>query len=262
MIFPHKWMLKRPGYILPVFFLSLCTVYVTGQISVLETTAAALGGVYVTRSGFMSASHNQAGLGWIDDHSISLQHCSPFMKLGISSIAAQVKVQKGALGASISTFGITGLRQSSLWLSFGMKLSPDISAGLGMHFQTYSIPEKSFYHPGLGLALGIQGRINEHWVVGAHIQKMIISAGCSYSFFNTATWYSELHCRPGHPIQFGNGLEWKLHKILRLMIGINNQPFTWSAGLALDHHKWRVDLAFQYVTDTGIIPYTSFHHVW
>jgi len=268
MISPQKWMLKRPGILLPVFFLSLIPAAVTGQYHVPEPAVAALGGSYVARAGFMAASHNQAGLAWIETHSLSLQHSRPFMELGLSVLAAQIKDQRGGWGVVVSTFGITGLRQSSLWFSYGMNLSPFLSAGLGMHFQTFSIPEKSFFHPGLDLALGLQARLSEHWVLGAHVetknsrQSMLISAGCSYSFFKTATCYSELHIYPGQGIQLASGLEWDLRKKLNMLLGFTTQPITWSAGLAILHKKLVMQLAFQYITENGSIPHTSLHYVW
>jgi len=261
-------MLRRPGILLPVFFLSQFPARAEGQIAIQEASIAALGGAFVTRTGFMAASHNQAGLAWIEDHSITLQHSRPFLELGISVIAAQIKGQKGGWGTALSTFGITGLRQTSLWLSYGMRLSPSISAGVGMHFNTFSIPELSFYHPELDLAMGIQARINKHWVLGAHIatarsmESMCISAGFSYSFFETATCYSELHLRSGHRIQVANGIEWSLREKVRLMLGINNLPYTWSAGLAILRKSWVMHLAFQYISGSGTLPHTSFHYVW
>ncbi|MEN8203632.1 MAG: hypothetical protein ABFS28_13630 [Bacteroidota bacterium] len=268
MISPQTWMLKRPGIMLPVFFLSLFPVFITGQSVAQESSRAALGGTFVTGSGFMSACQNQAGLGWIEHHSLSLQHSRPFMELGVSVLAAQIKDPKGAWGTVFSTFGITGLRQSSVWLSYGMRLSPSLSAGLGMHFHTFSIPEKSFFHSGLDLALGLQTRISEHWVLGVHMatessrQSMCISAGCAYSFFNTATCYSELHIKPGQGIQLANGLEWSLRKQFSLMLGISNLPLTWSAGVAVLRQNWVMHLAFQYVTENGSIPHSSLHYVW
>lgn len=268
MISPQKWMLKRPGILLPVFFLSLLQVSVAGQDLVREPAVAALGGCYVARTGFMAASQNQAGLAWNETHSLSLQHSRPFMALGLSVLAVQIKGQRGGWGAVGSTFGIAGLRWSSLWLSYGKNLSPVISAGLGMHIQTFSLPEKSFYHPGLDLALGLQARFSELWILGAHVetknsrQNMLLSAGCSYSIFGTATLYADLHLMPGRRIRLSGGLEWDLRHTFSILLGFTNQPVTWSAGLVFPHKKLVMQLAFQYVPEQGSIPHSSLHYVW
>lgn len=268
MISPPRWMLKRPGILLPVFFLSLIPATGIGQYVVPESETAALGRTFVSRSGYLTAGHNQAGLGWTEFHSLSLQHSRPFMELGISVLAARVKTRNGALGMVVSTYGIKGLRQSSVWISYGMRLSPKLCAGLGMQVRNFSIPEKNFYQPGLDLALGIQLKLSEAWMLGAHVasesfrQRMCISAGCAYSFFNTATVYSEFHVRSEQHIQLSHGLEWAFQNSLSLMMGISNLPLCWSAGLAVQHNKWVIHLAFQYLTESGSIPYSSLHYAW
>jgi hypothetical protein len=268
MISPQLWKLKRPGILLPVFFLSLFPGSGAGQTPIPGSAVAALGRTFVSRSGYMAACQNQAGLGWAEVHSLSLQHSRPFMELGISVVAARLKLEQGALGLTFSSYGITGLRQSSMWISYGMKLSPQLSAGLGMQVQSSSIPEKSFYHPGLDLALGIQIKIPDRWVLGAHVasesfrQGMCISPGCAYTFFNTATLYLEFHIRPGQRIQLSHGLEWAIGDRISLMTGISNLPATWSGGLSVQHSKWAIHLAFQYISESGSIPNSSLHYAW
>ena len=277
MICPQLWSLKRPGFFLPVFFLSLFVRTVTGQFTGQEASVAAMGGTFIARSGYSCAIQNQAGLGWVKEHSVSLYHSRPFMELGISSVGLQVSTEKGAWGTCFSSYGIPGLRQSSLWVSYGMAITPVLSAGIGMHFWTFSLPEKKLYDPGSSLALGLQARINEQWVLGAHILHpadwndtasdhpdftMTISAGCSYSFFKTAIFYSELYMAPEKRIQWANGIEWNLRNSIRFMLGIHNQPFTWSAGISVIRKRYELQITFQYVTDTGTIPNTSIHYAW
>jgi hypothetical protein len=277
MVFPLLWMIKGPGFLLPVFFLSLFLGRLNGQIAGQEASVSALGGAFVSRSGYSCAIQNQAGLAWVDDHSVSLNHSRPYLELGISSIGLQVNTEKGALGTFFSSYGIPGLRQSSFWVSYGMTLTSVLSVGLGMHFWTYSLPEKMIHHPGISLALGLQARINDQWILGVHVLHprvwentvndlsslaMTISVGCSYSFFKTATVYSELHMAPGKRIQWASGIQWTIRRAIGFMLGIHNQPFTWSAGLTLVHKRCEMQIAFQYVTDTGTIPSTSIHYAW
>jgi len=91
MISPPGWMLKRPGILIPVFFLSLVYGPVIGQVQWPGTAAAALGNSYVCRQGYMCTIQNQAGLGFIEQSSISIQHGRPYLlkELGISSISGQ-----------------------------------------------------------------------------------------------------------------------------------------------------------------------------
>ena len=277
MISPHWWNLKRPGCFLPVFFLSFFAGIASGQVPVQEASVAATGGAFVARSGYSCALRNQAGLGWVKEHSVSLNHSLPFIELGISSVSLQANTEKGALGTIFSTYGIPGLRHSSLWLSYGMAISSRLSAGLGMHFWTFSTPEKKFFHPGISFGLGLQVKINEHWICGVHLlnpaswsdtssdlpnRKMILSIGCSYSFFRTATIFLDLRMAPENRIQWANGIEWSLRKTICFMIGIHNQPYTWSGGFSVEYKQYEIQIALQYLTDTGTIPYASFHYGW
>jgi hypothetical protein len=278
MIFPQQCIVKRPGLFFPVFFLSLFTMQVSGQLLWQESAVAALGSAYVTRPGYFTAGHNQAGLGWIENHSLSIQHSRPFIvkEFGISSLSAQMKINNGAFGATLSTYGLEGLRQTSSWLSLGIRLHPGITAGLGIHLWTWSIPEQILHHPGISFALGIQARISEHLMMGAHIlhplawtaaetlrQKwMTISVGLSYTFFGMATWYSEFHVLSEERVQLCNGLEWKIGDGISLFMGIHNGPFVYAAGIHVENARWSVQFAFQYVTDSGSIPQTSIHYDW
>ena len=175
MISPQKWNLKRPGLLIPVFF--LCLIPVSAQLPWPKASVAACGGCFVARSGYTNAMYNQAGLGWISKNSISLQHSLPFIisGLGISSVSGQIQVGEGAFGAAFSTFGIRGLNTSSAWVSYGMKLHPGITAGMGIHLWNYSIPEQVIFHPGFSCALGIQARINEKLVIGGHLLHPVYS---------------------------------------------------------------------------------------
>lgn len=277
MIFPQMWNLIRPGLVIPVFFLSLFPV--SGQIPWQEASVAAVGGSFVTRSGFTNARYNQAGLGWINRNSISLQHIRPFIidELGISSISGQVPAGEGAFGATLSTFGIRGLCYTSTWLSYGMKLHPGITAGLGIHLWNSSIPEQIIFHPGFSCAMGIQARINDKLVIGGHVMHpacwsadtqgqqmnfMVISAGCSYTFFQTATFHSDLHIMPESHIQMCQGIELELKDRIGINLGMHNRPFSVSGGIVVLHLHWTIHVAFEYMIDSGSTPSSSLTYVW
>jgi len=279
MISPPGWMLKRPGILIPVFFLSLLHATVSSQVQWPGTASAALGGAYVCLQGYMCSSQNQAGLGFIEQSSVSIQHSMPYLikELGISSFSGQFISGKGALGLALSTQGLSGFRQSSLWLSYGLRLHPDISAGVGIHLWNSTITEQFIYAPGISFALGLQVRIHEQWKLGVRLfhpavwssqsdqsreQFMAIEAGFSYSFFKVAWLYSELHIKPGASIILCSGIEWVLKQQIRLRTGINSRPFTFSWGISLRFTKWVAEFSFQYRTDTGLSPLTSMTYAW
>lgn len=274
---PRKWIFARPGFLIPVFFLS--QIPVSGQHPWHESTVSAAGGCYVSRHGMTDARYNQAGLGLINQYSISIQHAQPFVirEVGIASLSLQAPLGRGGFGATISTMGIKGFRQTSSWISYGLNLHPFLSAGIGLHFRNTSIREKVFFHAGVSCALGIQFKINENLMLGAHVmhpvawpdrypgtdnRQMMISAGVSYTFFRTATYHSDLHVWPSGYIQWSHGLEIFLKDSFRILLGIHNRPHTLSGGIQLKHQRWAVSIAVSYRFDTGTTPSSTLSYAW
>ena len=279
MIFPRRWKLKRPGWMIPVFFLLSAQASLSSQDIWQDASTAALGGAFVTRAGDACAGLNQAGLGRRKQHSLGLHHSRPYLlrELGQSSLSGQYLTGTGALGILLSTQGIKGLRQSSFWLSYGMKLTQDISAGVGIHLWNSSLPDQVFYASGAGLALGIQARIAPHWTLGAHVLHpaswnslslpnarpgMILSAGFSYIFLESVTLFSEIRAFHRLGIILVEGLEWHLNARASMRMGFSNKPTTFSWGISLLLRPWNIQFAFQYLNHSGMIPHTSLGHAW
>lgn len=279
MISPSGLNLKGPGKYIPVFFLCLLQTNLSGQVQWPGVASGAMGGSFVCLEGPMCSGQNQAGLGFTECSSISLQHGRPFLlkELGITSISGQFRGGKGALGISFFTLGFNGLRQSSLWLARGQKLHPHISAGVGIHFWTSSIREQAFYAPGISFALGLQIRIGEQWRLGAHLShpaawsqlpessakgSMTIESGCSYSFFDVGRLFAEVHVMPGTPIIFCGGAQWMLNRRIVFRTGLSSGPYTFSWGISFRLKNCISEFAFRYRSDAGLTPLSALSYEW
>jgi hypothetical protein len=279
MISPPGWIVRRPGLLIPVFFLSLVHATVSCQEQWPEASSAALGGCYVTMQGFSCATLNQAGLGFIEQSSVSIQHSIPFLiiDLGLSSVSGQFKTGSGAAGIALASRGIRGYRQTSVWLSYGMRLHPQISAGVGIHLWNSTIAEQSLFAPGVSFALGLQIRINDQWTLGGSLfhpagwsaspmenaqNRMTISAGVTYSFLGAGRFFSEIHIQSLNGVNLCNGLEWNLKQQNCLRTGVYFRPFTLSGGTSLMFTKWVLEFSFQYRPESGLSPLTSLTHAW
>ena len=277
MILPRKWLIRRPGFLIPVFFLSCCQTF--AQLYQQDARTVALGQCYTSCSGVASAGLNQAGLGRISKNSCSLHHLRPFItpELDIVSLSAQLSLKRGGPGLVLSTMGITGMRQSSAWISYGLMLHPRLHAGAGIHLRISSIAEEAIFHPEAGFAIGFQFTVREGLILGAHInhpaawsdarpgtrgEQLMISSGFSYAFFKSARFHTEFHVRTGTPVQWCNGIEIEITDSLQLFLGMNTWPWSLSAGLFYEYRSWRITLAASCCMDTGITPATTLSYAW
>jgi hypothetical protein len=272
-------MLLRPGKFFPVFFLSLIYADLSGQMHWPETASDAMGGSFVCLSGAACSGQNQAGLGFTEKSSLSIQHGQPFLlkELGVSSVSGQFRTEKGALGVLLSTTGLKGLRLSSLWLACGQRLNPHISGGAGLHFWSFSLREQPFYAPGISFALGIQINVGHHWKIGARLfhpaawsqhttgpvdESMRIETGFAYTVFNVGRLYADLHIRHGTPITLCCGAQWNLNRQIILRTGVRSGPFTFSWGISFRIRKCLAEFSFRYRGDTGLSPSSALTYEW
>lgn len=277
MILPLPWRLKRPGWLIPVFFLCLSEIW--AQTEQGDCAVTALGGTYLTRQGTSMAMYNQAGLGSVSDRSLSLQHSRPFLAgdLGTSSLSLQWGTPHGGMGTTLTHTGISGYSQTSAWISFGIQLAGRWSAGLGLHFWTHSFSERWFHHPGFSFAAGALWRIHDRIRWGIHIVHpvgwtsglpgkyalpMTISTGvCLYPGQGTAL-YLEMASVTGQALKWKMGLEWEIRKNIRLQFGLQPAPFLLSGGISFHYSGWMIQTAFAFGPETGISPATGLTHAW
>lgn len=273
---PRRWLLGRPGFCIPVFFLSLCQGW-TREFPA-EATIQALGGTYLARSLSHCAGYNQAALGWLEDGSISMHQAQPFLlpETGISSLAVSTPLGNGGFGSTLSTYGITGFRHLSAWFSYGLRISTEISAGAGLYFRDRIIREYG-HHPGIGCALGLQARLQKSLILGIHIRHPVawpergnlqsdmpltLGAGLAYSFFQTASCYLDLRFSADQGAICAGGLEIPLTHWITLMAGFQSQVWTFAGGFLLSRSRWTLALAYSFCYENGSIPSCSLAWQW
>jgi hypothetical protein len=273
---PLKWKTRRPGLMIPVFF--LCLFPTDGQEPLAGVKAMALAGCFVSRTGNPGSMENQAGLADEPVTELSLLHRQPFLvrDLGISSLACCFPIPHGGMGMTVSTLGIHGMRYYSAWIGCGLRLGSNLSAGMGIHLLDFATAEYG-HHPGAGCSLGFQYRAGDRLLVGGHICNpvsaapgidsrnslpMILSTGIAYTFFKTATWYTELQASPHGPVAWANGIEAVVPPSVILMAGIRTQPLTLSAGVSLPWNRWKFTSAVAWCFDTGITPGFALGYRW
>jgi hypothetical protein len=272
-----RWVSWRPGFIVPVFFLSCFQA--SAQYEQEDARVSGAGSCFMAREGIDHAACNQAGLGCIRESGVALHHSRPFLleDLGISTLSAYLPVGKGGFGGSLGSAGVPGFRHTSVWLAYGTRLSPLLTAGVGFHFWNHGIEGQAFFHSGAGCALGVQLKASDRLTLGAHVRdpfawsdlpgfnysnRMEISAGLAWTFLESASFFSELHLAPSSALQWCNGLELHAGPSLGFLFGMHNRPFVLSGGMSMDYRNLILSLAAAYCFDTGCIPSASLSYGW
>ena len=117
-----EWPYKRPGSLIPVFFLSLCQL-INAQLLPPGVESAGLAGCYTMLKGANSIAGNQAGLGWMEEMNINAEFAMPFLvkEMGIAGASLSVPLYHGNIAAKLISGGIPGYRDHSLWVSYGLR---------------------------------------------------------------------------------------------------------------------------------------------
>lgn len=276
MISPRKWYMRRPGFIIPVFFCAF--LQAPAQVEWNEALLSATGSCFVSNPSCSPAGNNQAALGTTKNNRLAVHHVQAMMLANPAIVALDLQFPAGGggVGSQLASYGIPGYRFSSLWLSYGLRLHEKLFGGLGLHFFSHTISEKFLHNPGISFALGLQFRLSENLLIGSHVRNpllwkkgeamvasvpMMISVGFSYRFFSTALLNCELHFLPGK-MQLCQGLEIQAAGKLKLLAGMHTGPMTISGGIRAAFKNWALIIALEHIYSTGLTPSSSLEYDW
>ena len=280
---------KRPGLILPVFFLSLLPA--NCQQILPEEVASLAGGTFISNTSHISAWGNQAGLATADRHAILVRHCRPALQpdMGISTLGLRLpfrrnlssndrqKGHRGGFGLSISGCGIPGYRFTSGWFSCGAELHPILAAGVGIHTWFGSVGQDFFHNPGIGCALGILVKATPSLILAGHlyhpfqwqtdqpgIQKkpLRITAGLSLRPFPESICHAEVKVDRDRGLQFTGGIEISPSEKIRLILAMESNPLNLAIGTEMILTRWQIMTGFEYQPDRGPTPVIQLNHGW
>jgi len=244
----------------------------SAQYSVTGTESAGLAGCYTSLSGVSAVAGNQAGLGWEREKMLSAEFSMPFMmkELGIAGLAFSLPMVHGNLAGKLTSAGIPGYHDNALWVSYGLRVQKNITAGAGLFYNLISIKGKPVHQTRVSFAGGIQVKINSQMVIGGHILYPLqynsseivysrlqsqVSFGCSYEFFKNNRLYGEFRMNASqHPV-FVAGVESVIGNTITFRGGILTHPTTFSIGTGFLSGKFHLLFASHLVYQYGL---TSF----
>ncbi len=224
-----------------------------------------------------SMFNNQAGLGWQRNYWAGLYHENRYFikELSYSSLGGCIPVKPGTFGVGLTHFGYSQFSQSRFGLSYGMMLSKNIAAGVGLNYHIVQIANGYGSSSCITAEGGIIYQPIEKITIGAHVFNPTDSRLGSDKNLST-TFGIGLAYRPtgnvlivlqgddntlSDPV-FRAGLEYCPVKNLSTRIGVSSNPMALSFGLGWVVKSVSVDLAFSYHEVLGYTPYISLSYTF
>ncbi len=259
------------GRILGHFFV-LVPLLSAAQEQIPGCRSAALGNSTFAIPDGWSVFTNQAGLAWQKDYWVGVHHENKFFvkNLGFSAIGADIPVKPGTFGVGMTHFGYNQFNQTRASLNFGMLLTEQFAAGIGLNYHYVHLA-------------GSYGNSDAISAEGGIIYKPTKKCGIGVHVFNPTA--STLNSKDDLPTTFGIGMFFKPVKYLLLTFqgddnsvtkpvfrtgfeynpvenmsvraGFTSNPSVVSFGLGWQIIGINLDLAFSYHEILGYTPLIS-----
>ena len=258
---------------------SLMLTCVLAQNSTVGARAAALGGASLTFTDVYSAQNNQAGLGFLKNASVGAYYENRFLlkQLSYSSFVGALPIKKGAFGLTYTGFGYSAFKQSKLGLGYGMKLSENFSAGVGLNYLTYRIGDIYGKASAFAVELGLQGKLSKQITVAAHIYNpnrakitnynnekipSQLRFGVQYKFSKQLLVLAEAEKSTYTNVNFKGGVEYAPAKEFYLRAGANSYPTQVAFGIGVNLEGLKFDLSSSYHNILGFSPQVGLSYVF
>lgn len=219
-----------------------------------------------------SVSHNQAGLGWIQNLSIGFHHENKFIipEYALQSLAVAVPTRPGTIGLSYSYFGYSKYHESKVGLSFGRTLGKYLSAGIQLDYLNTFIADDYGSQGTLAVEAGIIGKPFDFLYIGAHVFNptrskistydeepvpTIIRVGLGVQLFEMVFLGIETEKELDHKPINKVGIEFEPINNLFLRAGISTNPTQSSFGIGYSLKGFRADIAFTVHQQLGLTPH-------
>jgi len=234
--------------------------------------AAGLGNSTIALVDPWSIFSNQAGLGWQRDFWVGVHHENRYFikELSNSSLSGCIPVKPGTFGVALTHFGYSQYSQSQVGFSYGMMLSKNIAAGIGINYHSVRFTNGYGSASCVTAEGGIIYQPVDKFAIGAHVfnpsrsslgssQNLSTSFGIGFAYHPTEYILITLQGddnTQSSPV-FRTGIEYSPAKRLSLRAGLSSNPMTMAFGLGCKVKSIVFDLAFSYHEVLGYSPYVS-----
>jgi len=258
--------------LLLLLFLREPCVYATQDNYPLGSRFAAMRNTSVMLPDLWSVSHNQAGLGWIQNLSIGFHHENKFIipEYALQSLAIAIPTKPGTIGLNYSYFGYSKYHESKVGLSFGRVFGEYIAAGIQLDYLNTFIAEEYGNQGNLAIEGGIMAKPVDFLYIGAHVFNptrtkistydeepvpTIIRVGVGVQLFEMVFLGIETEKELDHKPINKAGIEVEPVNNLFLRAGISTNPTQTSFGIGYSLKGFRADLAFTVHQQLGLTPH-------
>lgn len=256
-----------------LLLLVLCPFYLfssngDGPIGV---RSAALGHASSCLFDVWSARNNQGSLGFVRKSEVGAFYENRFFvkELTQSGFAAAIAIKKGTFGLSYSSLGYKLYRESHMTLSYGMKLTDNISAGIGFDYLNTRIADIYGKANAITGSVGLTAKILPQVVISSHVfnpfrakitnynnEKIptIFKFGAQYIFSKKVSIVAEAEKTSAQKLNMKGGIEYNPSSLIYLRVGGSSYPTQASFGVGVNYNGLKIDMCTSYHSILGLSP--------
>lgn len=233
--------------------------------------SAALGHASSSIYDVWSTRNNQGSLGFVRQAEAGAFYENRFFvkELTQSGFAAAVPIKKGTFGICYTSLGYKLYRESHATLSYGMKLSDHISAGISLDYLNTKIADIYGQANAITGAVGLTAKLLPQVVVSTHIYNpfrakitnynnekvpTIYKFGAQYIFSPKVFLVAEAEKTSAQKINIKGGIEYKPSSLIYIRAGGSSFPAQAAFGVGVDYNGLKIDVSSSYHSVLGLSP--------
>lgn len=257
-------------YILPLILIS-GSIFSSNGEGPLGARSAALGHASSTLRDVWSTHNNQGSIGFLRQTEAGAFCENRFFlkELTRSGFATVVPVKKGSFGLCYSSIGYKLYRESQLSLSYGIRLSEHISAGIAFDYLNTKIADIYGHGQAFTGSFGLTAKLLPQLTIATHIYnpfrvKMtnynnekvptIFKTGVQYMFTQKVFLMAEAEKTSAQPINIKAGIEYIPVKTVYIRAGGCSYPTQAAFGIGINYKGLKIDLSSMYHSVLGLSP--------
>lgn len=218
-----------------------------------------------------STRNNQGSLGFVRQNEVGAFYENRFLvkELTQSGFAAAIPIKKGTFGISYSSLGYKLYRESQATLSYGMKLSENISAGIAFDYLNTKIADIYGQANAFTGSIGLTAKLLPQVVVSTHIYNPFRAKITNYNNEKVPTIYkfgaqyilspkvflvAEAEKTSAQKINIKGGIEYKPSSLVYIRAGGSSFPTQASFGIGVNYNGLKIDMSSSYHSILGLSP--------